>query len=105
VSWDDANTYANWLAKRTGKPYRLLTEAEWEYAARGRTTPGAYPRFRFGDDATDLCRYANGVDRPAAAPCADGYAFTSPAGRYEPNAFGLYDMAGNAWQLTADCFN
>jgi formylglycine-generating enzyme required for sulfatase activity len=114
VSWDDANAYANWLARKAGKPYRLLSEAEWEYATRGRTTPGAYPRFWFGNDEKDLCRYGNGPDQKARdslpgtqtwtfAPCNDGYAYTSPAGHYAPNAFGLYDMAGNAYQWTADC--
>jgi formylglycine-generating enzyme required for sulfatase activity len=116
VSWDDANAYVNWLAKKTGKPYRLPSEAEWEYAARGRTSPGAYPRYWFGDDEKDLCRYGNGADQKARAshavsagwtiaPCNDGYAYTSPVGHYQPNAFGLYDMFGNAWQWTADCWH
>ncbi len=108
VSWDDANAYANWLAKETGKPYRLLSEAEWEYAARGQTSPGAYPRFWFGDNEKELCRYGNFWDRKAgngSAPCNDGYDHTSPAGHYEPNAFGLYDMFGNTWQWTADCYH
>jgi formylglycine-generating enzyme required for sulfatase activity len=115
LSWDDASAYVNWLARKTGKPYRLLSEAEWEYAARGRTSPGAYPRFGSGDDETDLCRHGNGADQKARdigwmkdwtlASCNDGYAYTSPAGHYEPNAFGLYDMAGNAWQWTADCYH
>jgi formylglycine-generating enzyme required for sulfatase activity len=104
VRWDDANVYVNWLANKTGKPYRLLTEAEWEYAARGRTSPGTYPRFWFGDDEKDLCQYGNFYDLKAGdtLSCDDGYAHTSPAGYYKPNAFGLYDMFGNAWQLTAD---
>jgi formylglycine-generating enzyme required for sulfatase activity len=108
VSWDDANAYARWLAKKTGKPYRLLSEAEWEYAARGQTSPGAYPRFWFGNDAKDLCRYSNFWDQKAGgtgAPCNDGYDRTSPAGHYTPNVFGLYDMAGNVWQWTADCYH
>jgi formylglycine-generating enzyme required for sulfatase activity len=118
VSWDDAKAYAEWMSKKTGKPYRLLKEEEFEYAARGRASPGAYSRFWFGDNDRDICRYANSFDqkaqatwtiyqswRPASlAPCNDGYAYTSPAGRYEPNAFGLYDMAGNAWQWTEDCY-
>jgi formylglycine-generating enzyme required for sulfatase activity len=114
LKWNDAQAYAGWLAKKTGKPYRLLTEAEWEYAARGRTAPGAYPRFWFGDAEKDLCRHGNVFDQKAKdsikeaegeppAPCNDGYAFTAPAGHYAPNAFGLYDMLGNAWQWTADC--
>jgi len=116
VSRDDAKAYVDWLAVKTEKPYRLLSEAEWEYAARGQTSPGAYPRFWFGDDERDFCLNGNGVDQKARdsiigaknwkiAPCDDGYAYTSPAGHYTPNAFGLYDMAGNAWQWTADCWH
>jgi formylglycine-generating enzyme required for sulfatase activity len=108
LSWDDAKAYVDWLTQKTGKPYRLLSEAEWEYAARSRTSPGAYPRFWFGDDEKDLCRYGNFADQRAGnsvAPCDDGYVWTSPAGHYEPNAFGLYDMFGNAWQWTADCWH
>jgi formylglycine-generating enzyme required for sulfatase activity len=107
VTWDEANAYADWLAKKTGRPYRLLSEAEWEYAARGRLQPGTYPRFWFGDDEKDLCRYANFMDqtRQKYAPCNDGYEYTSPAGHFLPNAFGLYDMFGNAWQWTADCWH
>jgi len=113
VSWDDANAYETWLAKKTGKPYRLPSEAEFEYAARGRTSPGAYPRFWFGDDEKELCKYGNGGDQKAEnervsiigipSPCNDGYANTSPVGHYQPNAFGLSDMAGNAEQWMADC--
>jgi formylglycine-generating enzyme required for sulfatase activity len=114
VTLDDANAYVDWLAKKTGKFYRLPSEGEWEYAARGRTSPGAYPRFWFGDDPKDLCQYGNSADQKARdnvtgaarwtiAPCNDGHAYTSPAGHFVPNAFGLYDMFGNAWQLTADC--
>jgi formylglycine-generating enzyme required for sulfatase activity/uncharacterized caspase-like protein len=108
VSWDSATAYVNWMARETGKPYRLLSEAEWEYAARGRTSPGSYPRFWFGNDEKDLCRYGNFGDQLAwdkPGPCNDGYAKTSPAGHYEPNAFGLYDMFGNADQWTADCWH
>jgi formylglycine-generating enzyme required for sulfatase activity len=116
LSWVDATAYVDWLAKKTGKPYRLLSEAEWEYAARGQTSPGAYPRFWFGNDEKALCRYGNGLDKKAqdtiewaknwtVLSCNDGYAYTSPAGRYEPNAFGLHDMTGNAWEWTADCWH
>jgi formylglycine-generating enzyme required for sulfatase activity len=116
VSWDDAIAYANWLAKKTGKRYRLLSEAEFEYAARGQTAPGNYPRFWFGNDEKESCQNGNGPDENAresiavmkdatVAPCNDGYAYTSPVGHYAPNAFGLYDMAGNAWQWTADCWH
>jgi formylglycine-generating enzyme required for sulfatase activity len=105
VSSDDANAYANWLAKKTGKPYRLLSEAEWEYAARGRTSPGNYPRFWFGDDEKDLCQYGNLGKQTVGPPCNSPYANTSPAGHYQPNDFGLYDMFGNAWQWTVDCWH
>jgi formylglycine-generating enzyme required for sulfatase activity len=108
VTWHEAKAYVDWLAAKTGKPSRLLSEAEWEYAARGRTSPGAYPRFWFGDDEKELCRYGNFRDQAygeTRAPCNDGYDRTSPAGHYQPNAFGLYDMFGNAWQWTADCWH
>jgi formylglycine-generating enzyme required for sulfatase activity len=108
VTWHEAKAYVDWLAAKTGKPYRLLSEAEWEYAARGRTSPGTYPRFWFGDDEKELCRYGNFRDQAygeASAACNDGYNRTSPAGHYQPNAFGLYDMLGNAWQWTVDCWH
>jgi formylglycine-generating enzyme required for sulfatase activity len=107
VSGGDIKAYVEWMARKTGKPYRLLSEAEWEYAARARTSPGAYPRFWFGSDEKDLCRYGNFLDRKAgnSSACDDGYDHTSPAGHYKPNAFGLYDMAGNAWQWTEDCYH
>jgi formylglycine-generating enzyme required for sulfatase activity len=98
----------DWIARKTGKPYRLPSEGEFEYAARGRTTPGAYPRFWFGNDEKEMCQYGNFWDQKAGvrdAPCNDGFERTSPGGHYAPNAFGLYDMAGNAWQWTADCYH
>jgi formylglycine-generating enzyme required for sulfatase activity len=103
VSWAAAKTYADWLSKKTGKPYRMLSEAEFEYAARGQTQPGTYPRFWFGDDEKDLCKYGNFSDHGSS--CNDGYEYTSPAGHYQPNAFGLYDMFGNAWQWAEDCWH
>jgi formylglycine-generating enzyme required for sulfatase activity len=116
LSWYDAKAYMDWLARKTGKTYRLLTEAEWEYAARARTDPGAYSRYSFGDDESDLCRYGNGADQMAKstvagasnwtiAPCNDGHAYTSPVGSFAANAFGLYDMQGNARQWTEDCYH
>jgi formylglycine-generating enzyme required for sulfatase activity len=112
LTWNDGKAYVDWLANKTKKPYRLLSEAEWEYAARGQTSPGAYSRFSFGYGEKDPCRYSNGADHRALNGinsaedfCDDGYAYTSPTGHYEPNAFGLYDMFGNAWQWTADCWH
>ena len=112
VSYFDAKAYANWLATQSGKAYRLPTEAEWEYAARaGATTP-----YFWGDSAADGCTYANirsvGADaiskRQATAdeqgfPCDDGYAQSSPVGSFAPNAWGIYDMQGNAWEWVEDC--
>ena len=118
VSWNDASAYVQWLAQKAGKPYRLPSEAEWEYAARGRISPGAYPSFWFGDDEQELCQNGNSLDQKARdipgwdksdlrkfARCNDGYAYTSPVGHYAANTFGVYDMAGNAWQWTADCWH
>lgn len=111
LSWDDAKAYIGWLSKTTGKAYRLLSEAEWEYAARAGTTT----RYWFGSNEREMCRYGNGIDRAArqqfagtenwSVTCDDGFAFTSPVGSYAPNAFGLYDMHGNAWQRVEDCYH
>ena len=66
VSWDDANAYTRWLSHKTGKRYRLLTEAEWEYAARAGTTTARF----WGNDVSKACDYANGADQSAAAQMA-----------------------------------
>jgi formylglycine-generating enzyme required for sulfatase activity len=110
----DATTYVDWLVRKTGKDYRLPTEAESEYAAGGRTVPGTYPRFWFGDSDRDLCRHGNVADQrlkeqmpkvASIAPCNDGYAFTSPAGRFDASEFGVHDVFGNVWQWTSDCYH
>jgi formylglycine-generating enzyme required for sulfatase activity len=112
VSWDDAKAYTVWLSRRTGKTYRLLTEAEWEYAARAGTATRRY----WGDDGNRSCAYANTLDRTAkrvvpgfsnfqSAECDDGHAYTASVGRYQANAFGLHDMLGNVWEWTEDCWN
>ncbi len=112
VNWHDATAYTDWLSKKTGKRYRLPTETEWEYAARA-GVQGPRP---WGDKAADACRYANVADRatmrgvPGTSSwifhdCDDHRAYTAPAGSYRPNAFGLYDMLGNAWEWTEDCWN
>jgi len=108
VSWDDANSYVQWLAKITGKPYRLPSEAEWEYAARAGLT-GA---FMWDDgDAKGMCRYANVADLSAreehpgwnTAGCNDGHPYTAPVDALKPNAFGVHGMLGNVKQWAADC--
>ena len=89
VSWEDAQAYLSWLSEETGKPYRLLTEAEWEYAARaGTTTP-----YHFGNAIT-----------PADANYVDSrFARTTPVGTYKPNNFGLHDVHGNVSEWVEDC--
>jgi len=116
LSWDDGKAYATWLAKKTGRPYRLPTEAEWEYAARARTEPGPAPRYIFGTDDKAICQYGNVADETArktptvprdsyVVPCNDGHPFAAPVASFKPNDFGLYDMIGNAWQWTEDCLH
>jgi len=116
VSWNDAKAYLGWLTEKAGKQYRLLTEAEWEYAARATTTPGSTSRYTFGDDDSAMCRQGNVVDKTAREtipgagtwtifPCSDGYAYAAPVGTFATNAFGLYDVHGNVWEWTEDCYN
>ena len=113
VNWDDAKAYVGWLSQKTGQAYRLLSEAEWEYAARGQTQPGNYPRYSFGNDEGQLCRFGNVADRTVKnrfsgstiAACTDGYLGTAPVGKFVANAFGLYDVHGNVWEWVEDCWN
>ena len=105
VSWNDAKEYVAWLSSQTGQPYRLLTEAEWEYAARA----GSKTKYYFGNDESQLCRFGNFVDRSLGnedAPCSDGFGMqTAMVGRFESNSFGLHDMHGNASEWVEDCWN
>ena len=116
TSWDDAKAYADWLAKTTGQHYRLPSETEWEYAARGGTTTPRYFGDRDSDEATLLsvaCDYANVYDASAVlelgfqepnARCSDGHTYDAPVGSIKPNAFDLYDMIGNAREWVQDCY-
>lgn len=122
VKWQDAVDYAAWLSEKirnTGKPYRLPTEAEWEYAARGGKEGEP---FYWGDEVSQICDYANVQDKTLAAAgtsyevnlksldawhpasCPDGYAYTAPVKSKKPNGYGLYDMAGNVWEWVQDCY-
>ena len=114
VSWDDAVAYARWLSEQTSKRYRLPTEAEWEYAARGGTTSAWF----WSDDASQACTYANVFDRGheaaleyrygitfGSAACEDDYAETAPVGSFQANAYGLHDTAGNVWEWVDDCYH
>ena len=88
VRWGDAKAYVYWLSMKTGQNYRLLTEAEWEYAARAGTTTA----YHFGQMLSDgQANYGN-----------EG---TVPTDSFPENAFGLHDMYGNAWEWVEDCWH
>ncbi len=108
VDWDDARAYAAWMKARTGRDYRLPSEAEYEYANRA----GTKTTYFWGPDANTGCAHANIADAAAkrafprwiTATCDDGYERTSPVGHFAPNPWGLFDITGNVWSWTADCY-
>ena len=100
VSWQDAKAYAAWLSRKTGKTYRLLSEAEWEYAARAGTTTA----FSVGEFLTpDQANYDASTD--GSGPSDVNRQRTMPVGSFLPNPFGLYDMHGNVSEWVEDCWN
>ncbi|HUY34372.1 MAG TPA: SUMF1/EgtB/PvdO family nonheme iron enzyme [Pirellulales bacterium] len=110
VSFNDATAFCAWLSKREGNGYRLPTEAEWEYACRA----GSTTRFYIGEDPEGLVKIGNVGDATAGDKFGfadftikgkDGYVFTAPVGRFPGNAFGLYDMAGNAAEWCSDYYD
>jgi len=105
VSWDDAQAYVSWLSRKTGQPYRLLTEAEWEYAARAQTTV-AERALPFSTGRTINYRQAN-YDANFVYPGGQQGEYrqkTTDVGSFQKNAFGLHDMHGNAWEWVEDCY-
>ena len=106
VSLHEAQAYVTWLRRRTGKPYRLPTEAEWEYAARADTSTTC----SFGDDETALCGYARFADLNSrfgwGGSCrGETVAYGPlPVGSLKPNPWGIFDMHGNAWEWVEDCW-
>jgi formylglycine-generating enzyme required for sulfatase activity len=105
VSWGDARQYVAWLANKTGKPYRLLTEAEWEYAARG-VTKASEPHAPFSTGATINYRQANYDANFKYGSGQQGIyrQKTLDVGSLPKNAFGLHDMHGNVWEWVEDCY-
>jgi len=116
VSWDDAQAYAEWLSQQSGRRYRLPSEAEWEYVARGGTP---FPRYwgennsREDQALTLACDHANVYDASAVealalpwpnARCNDRAATLAPVGQYAPNAFGVHDIIGNVREWVMDCY-
>ena len=95
VSWNDAQSYVRWLSARTGKTYRLLSEAEWEYVARA----GTETAYSWGDSI--------GVNRANCDGCGSqwGDKMTAPVGSFAANAWGVYDMHGNVREWVQDCWN
>jgi len=108
VGYDDATAFCRWLSRKLSKPVRLPTEAQWEYACRA----GTQTAFWWGDKWSDGEGCLNGSDATAkkrfrgwrAFFFEDKYIFSSPVGTYKANAFGLYDMHGNAWEWCADWY-
>jgi formylglycine-generating enzyme required for sulfatase activity len=106
VSWQDASDYAAWLSLRTGQLYRLPSASEWEYLAQSgsQTTPWTHN--------ADACEHTNAADATAAQKypgwsafeCADRFVETAPVGTFAPNAFGLTDTLGNAFEWVQDCW-
>jgi formylglycine-generating enzyme len=102
ISWEDATAYTEWLTQKTGERYRLLSEAEWEYASRAgsvtaRPWGGTLGRDNANYGSNDCCK-------PQAEE-RDRWDYTSPVGSFPANAFGLYDVLGNVWQRLNDCWN
>jgi formylglycine-generating enzyme required for sulfatase activity len=101
VSWDDARAYVRWLGRRTGKTYRLLSEAEWEYTARAGTTTPFHTGPTIGSDQANYdgsYTYGNGKKGVYRGK-------TIQVGSFPANAFGLHDMHGNVWEWVADCYS
>lgn len=107
VSWYDSKAYVAWLAEKTKQPYRLPTEAEWEYVAHD----GGQTIHAWGEDPEAGCVEANYYDQSAAGQrpwdpvaCDDGHAIVAPVGSLEKNGFGVHDIIGNVWEWVEDCY-
>ncbi len=110
ISWQQANQYMKWLTKKTGYTYRLPSNAEWEYAARGDLGMNRY----FNLEPADVCTFGNVYDETAEAelsygldvlPCEDRETMLAQVGSFTPNQFGIFDTIGNVFEWTEDCPN
>lgn len=112
VSWEDAKAFCRWLSDKTGRSYRLPTEAEWEYAAGG----PRHTQYSWGVENPQGARGGNIADAtfgraypdwkyPVLVDYDDGHAITAPVGSYAPNGFGLFDMTGNVWEWVGDFYS
>lgn len=102
VSWEDAQAYLRWLSKKTGKPYRLLSEAEWEYVARA----GATGRYPWGDNASrEHANFGHEECCQGHAQDKDRWTHAAPVGSFPANKFGVHDMLGNVWEWVEDCWH
>jgi sulfatase modifying factor 1 len=99
INWHDTQEYVAWLRRRTGKPYRLPTEAEWEYAARASTQT----RYSFGNDSIALCAHGRVSYLDHGNRC-DHYLGPISVGQLKPNRWGIFDMHGNASEWVEDCW-
>ncbi|MCI0640470.1 MAG: formylglycine-generating enzyme family protein [Gemmataceae bacterium] len=104
IAWVDAVEYCKWLSKKTGRTYRLPTEAEWEFAARGGLNQKDYP---WGDELTPDGKWMANIWQgrfPNENSEADGFARAAPVGSFPANGYGLHDMAGNVWEWCSDFY-
>jgi formylglycine-generating enzyme required for sulfatase activity len=99
ISWEDGKAYADWISRKTGQPYRLLSEAEWEYAARAGTTT---PYFHGHTLASSIANYDGSTD--GSGPSEVNRQSTMPVGSFPANEFGLHDMHGNVSEWVEDCW-
>ncbi len=95
INWQSAQNYLKWLSDKTGQIYRLPSEAEWEYAARGNTTTDYWWGDEIGENLANCRNCKSQWSKRSSAP----------VGSFAANPFGLYDVHGNIWEMTQDCWN
>ena len=101
VSWDDVQSFIDWLNNKTGGDYRLPSEAEWEYAARAGTTT----KYSWGNDIGENRANCWPKNFLFSGDCGESYQYTAPVGSFSTNVWGLHDVHGNVWEWVQDCWN